>query len=94
MSFLFLMFLLRGIPFVDLAYLHKNDLRDNVITYRRRKTGRPLSVMLTPEAMILIEKYMNRDPSSPYLFSFLKVVKEQRKPIMNISWHCAALTND
>ena len=67
-----LMFLLRGMPFVDLAYLRKSDLRDNVITYRRRKTGHPLSVTLTPEAMILIKKYMNRDSSSPYLFSFLK----------------------
>jgi len=67
-----LMFLLRGMPFVDLVYLRKSDLRDNVITYRRRKTGRSLSVTLTPEAMILIKKYMNRDSSSPYLFSFLK----------------------
>ena len=67
-----LMFLLRGLPFVDLAYLRKDDLRDNVITYRRRKTGRTLSVTLTPEAMILVEKYMNRDISSPYLFSLLK----------------------
>ena len=41
-----LMFSLRGMPFVDLAYLRKSDLRDNVITYRRRKTGRPLSVTL------------------------------------------------
>ena len=71
-EFFILMFLLRGIPFVDLAYLHKNDLRDNVITYRRRKTGRPLSVMLTPEAMILVKKYMNCDSSSPYLFPFLE----------------------
>ena len=67
-----LMFLLRGMPFVDLAYLRKSDLHDNVITYRRRKTGRSLSVTLTSEAMILIKKYMNRDSSSPYLFSFLK----------------------
>ena len=67
-----LMFLLRGMPFVDLAYLRKSDLRDNMITYRRLKTGRSLSVTLTPEAMILIKKYMNRDSSSPYLFSFLK----------------------
>ena len=67
-----LMFSLRGMPFVDLAYLRKSDLRDNVITYRRRKTGRPLSVTLTPEAMILVKKYMNRDSSSPYLFPFLE----------------------
>lgn len=67
-----LMFLFRGLPFVDLAYLRKSDLNGNVITYRRRKTGRPLSVTLTPEAMRLVKKYMNRDASSPYLFSLLK----------------------
>ena len=67
-----LMFLLRGLPFVDLAYLRKSDLRDNVITYRRRKTGRTLSVTLTAEAMILVKRYMNRDSSSPYLFSLLE----------------------
>ncbi|MDC7131038.1 recombinase, partial [Bacteroides caccae] len=32
-EFFILMFLLRGMPFVDLAYLRKSDLRDNVITY-------------------------------------------------------------
>ena len=67
-----LMFLLRGLPFVDLAYLRKSDLHDNVITYRRRKTGRPLSVTLTPEAMAILKRYMNRDSSSPYLFSLLE----------------------
>ena len=67
-----LMFSLRGMPFVDLVYLRKSDLRDNVITYRRRKTGRPLSVTLTSEAMVLMKKYMNRDSSSPYLFPFLE----------------------
>ena len=66
-----LMFLLRGLPFVDLAYLRKSDLHDNVITYRRRKTGRPLSVTLTPEAMAILKRYMNRDSSSPYLFPLL-----------------------
>ena len=71
-EFFILMFLLRGMPFVDLAYLRKSDLRDNVITYRRRKTGRPLSVTLTPEAMILVKKNMIRDSSSPYLFPFLE----------------------
>ena len=67
-----LMFLLRGLPFVDLAYLRKSDLHDNVITYRRRKTGRPLSVTLTREAMVLLKRYMNCDSSSPYLFSLLE----------------------
>lgn len=67
-----LMFLLRGLPFVDLAYLRKNDLQGNVITYRRRKTGRSLSVTLTPEAMSLLQKHMNRNSESPYLFPILR----------------------
>lgn len=66
-----LMFLLRGLPFVDLVYLRKSDLRGNVITYRRRKTGRPLSVTLTPEALALLHLYMNRDKDSPYLLPIL-----------------------
>lgn len=67
-----LMFLLRGLPFVDLAYLRKNDLKENVITYRRRKTGRTLSVTLTTEAVFLLQQYMNRDVASPYLFPILR----------------------
>ena len=39
------MFMLRGIPFVDLAYLKKRDIEGNVLTYRRRKTGRMLTVI-------------------------------------------------
>lgn len=70
--FFILMFLMRGMPFVDLAYLRKSDLRGNVITYRRRKTGRPLSVTLTNEAMRIVRMYMNQDVHSPYLFSFLR----------------------
>ena len=67
-----LMFLLRGLPFVDLAYLRKSDLKGNVITYRRRKTGRSLSVTLTSEAMVILERYRNRNVSSPYLFPILR----------------------
>lgn len=66
-----LMFMLRGMPFVDLAYLKKSDIVGNVLIYRRRKTGRLLTVTLVPEAMRLIDQYMNRDSASPYLFSML-----------------------
>ena len=66
-----LMFMLRGLPFVDLAYLRKSDLDGNVIAYRRRKTGRALSVTLTPEAMKLLNAFRNTDPGSPYLLSLL-----------------------
>ena len=37
--------MMRGLPFVDLAFLHKKDLQGNVLSYRRRKTGRTLRVL-------------------------------------------------
>lgn len=70
--FFVLMFMLRGIPFVDLAYLHKRDLQGNVLSYRRRKTGRSLTVELTPEVMQLIRLVADRNQDSPYLFPILQ----------------------
>lgn len=69
--FFSLMFLLRGIPFVDLAYLRKTDIKENILSYRRRKTGRQLTVSLTPETHKLIRLLSNTDNASPYLFPFL-----------------------
>ncbi len=71
-AYFVLLFLLRGLPFVDLAYLKKSDLKGNTITYRRRKTGRQLTVTLLPEAVELIRKLINPDSKSPYLFPFLR----------------------
>ena len=87
----FLMFLLRGIPFVDLAYLKKHDIDGNVMTYRRRKTGRLLTVTLVPEAMKLIKRYMNTDPASPIFFADHQLERERKLLTRNISWHCATL---
>ena len=39
-----LSFYTRGMSFVDIAYLKKADLKSGVLTYRRRKTGRRLSI--------------------------------------------------
>ena len=66
-----LLFMLRGIPFVDIAYLRKCDLQDNVLMYRRRKTGSWLTVRVEPRAMSLIEQLKTPDESSPYLFPFI-----------------------
>lgn len=67
-----LLFLLRGMPFVDLAFLRKCDLQGNTITYHRHKTGRRLTVVVGSEAMKIIHKYMYHDQSSPYLLPIIK----------------------
>ena len=62
-----LMFRFHGMPFVDLAHLRKSDLKDGYLTLRRRKTGMPLSARVDGRAMQLLERYRNRDDTSPYL---------------------------
>lgn len=66
-----LLFMLRGIPFVDLAYLRRSDFQQGCIAYRRRKTGAWLSVKVEPEALKLIERLQNKDSTSFYLFPFV-----------------------
>ena len=65
-----LMFLLRGIPFVDLAHLRKCDFGGGVITYHRHKTRKELNVSVPDEAMEIIRRKMDKT-SSPYLFPIL-----------------------
>lgn len=67
-----LMFLLRGIPFVDVAYLKRSDIHGKTLYYRRRKTGRELCVTLTPDAQVLIAQLSRHNSTSPYLFPFLQ----------------------
>lgn len=70
-----LMFQLRGMPFVDLAHLHKSDLKGNTLSYRRHKTGGEMTVDIPPTAMKLIDKYRDTRHDSPYLLPILSGTK-------------------
>lgn len=52
-----LSFYLRGMSFVDMAFLRKKDRADNHVTYRRRKTGQRLDIAWTKEKQSIVEKY-------------------------------------
>ncbi len=52
-----LSFYLRGISFIDLAFLKKTDLQNGKITYNRRKTGQRLEIAWTKEMQNIIDKY-------------------------------------
>jgi integrase len=58
-----------GINFVDIAYLTKDNIINDKLTYIRRKTGKLIKVPLQPQAIGLIKKYENKN--SPYLFPVL-----------------------
>lgn len=68
LAYFLLMFLLRGMPFIDLAHLRKRDMQDGRITYSRHKTDKPITVRIPREALVLIAKYADRHSASPYLF--------------------------
>lgn len=50
-------FMLRGMSFVDMAFLRKSDRRNGYVTYRRRKTGQQLTIAWTNEMQRILDKY-------------------------------------
>lgn len=68
---MFLMsFYLRGMSFIDMAYLKKTDLRNGSIVYRRRKTGQLLTIAWTSEMQEILGKYPGNP--TPYLLPIIK----------------------
>lgn len=64
-----LSFYLRGMSFVDMAFLKKTDLSGGRVTYRRRKTGQLISVAWAKEMQTILDKYP-RNPT-PYLLPII-----------------------
>lgn len=62
----------QGISFVDMAYLQKENLVNDTLTYYRRKTGSKITVSLIPEARAILQKYALRAGGSPYLFPVIR----------------------
>ena len=63
-------FYTRGMAFVDMAYLQKKNLKDNVLTYRRKKTGQLLSIRWEDCMENIVDQYSSL--SSPFLLSIIK----------------------
>lgn len=75
LSYFSLMFLFRGMPFIDLAHLRKRDVQGNMIVYCRHKTGRQMTVRIPKEAIPLMKKFADKRPSSLYLFPILDIIR-------------------
>lgn len=63
-------FMLRGMSFIDMAYLRKTDLANGHITYRRRKTGQQLIIEWTKEMQAILDKYPEN--TSDYLLPIIR----------------------
>lgn len=68
---MFLMsFYLRGMSFIDMAFLKKSDLKNGYVTYRRRKTGQQLVIEWTKEMQMILDKY--HENASDYLLPIIR----------------------
>jgi len=63
-------FYLRGMSFIDMAFLKKSDLKNGYITYRRCKTGQQLIIEWTKEMQMLLDKYPEN--KSNYLLPIIR----------------------
>lgn len=68
--FMFL-FYCRGMSFIDAAFLKKSDVVDNVLFYRRHKTGQQLRIRMVPAIKDILDRYS--DSQSPYLLPIITV---------------------
>ena len=77
-------FYLRGMSFIDMAYLRKSDLENGRVTYRRRKTGQQLTIEWTKEMQMILDKY----PENPTQYLLPIITKEegnQRRNARNVN---------
>lgn len=59
-----------GMPFIDVAFLRKSQLKDNKLTYFRHKTGQPITICLEPCMLDIIQRYQTAD--SIYVFPLIR----------------------
>ena len=61
----------RGMAFVDIAFLKKKNIEDNILSYSRHKTGQLLSVKVEPSMKKIIDKYADLTKGTAYVFPLL-----------------------
>ena len=65
-------FNMRGMSFVDIAFLKGKNIKGGRVEYTRKKTGQNLSIKLTNEAIAIIEKYYDQSRPDSYIFPIIK----------------------
>ncbi|MDH6305629.1 integrase [Parabacteroides sp. PF5-5] len=61
----------RGMSFVDMAYLRKDDIRNGTITYKRKKTGQMIEVRVTAPMRKIINAFSAQVGKLPYVFPII-----------------------
>lgn len=62
---------LQGISFVDMAYLKKNDIKNGLLQYCRKKTGQSVSIGWELVMQEIVDTYAHLTVGSPYLLPII-----------------------
>lgn len=68
-------FYARGMCFVDLAHLKKSNIREGVLRYVRKKTGRQIEVRITAQMQSIIDSFAPEVKNSVYVFPIIQIDK-------------------
>lgn len=76
-------FYTRGMSFIDMAYLKKSDLKNGILTYRRRKTGQQLTIKWEECMEEIVTKYKSRSATQYLLPIITNPLTDERKQYCN-----------
>lgn len=76
-------FYTRGMAFIDMAYLKKSDLKNGILTYRRRKTGQQLTIKWEKCMEEIVSKYKNAYNTEYLLPIIVNPLVDARKQYRN-----------
>lgn len=62
----------RGMAFIDMVFLRREDIRGGSIVYRRRKTGQKLRIRIETCIGDILKKYGRKRQDSPYVFPVIR----------------------
>ena len=71
-------FYTRGMSFIDMAYLKKSDLKNGILTYRRKKTNQQLSIKWENCMAEIVAKYKDRSATQYLLPIITDPLTEER----------------
>ena len=75
-------FYMRGMSFIDMAYLKKTNLHNGVLSYRRRKTGQQMFVKWEKCMQEILNKYPAN--KTDYLLPIIKIPGKERTQYRNM----------
>jgi integrase len=88
-------FCTRGMSFIDMAYLKKSNLKNGILTYRRRKTGQELTIRWEKCMTEIIAKYPQNE--TDYLLPIIRRQGNERKQYDNalhlVNYHLKDLSD-